>query len=228
MMLIVRLFPKTDINKIWAYIENDMVSTIKSERVRPLYATQSEGMMNVGVILDVDDPDDVADFLTDTVSKYDEIQYTKTISLMKTVFFPIPKEKPANLQRYVIRIFTHARHYKDIYNHLTNFDYSSNLFPIYITYSLGEEDIIVNLGADSRETVNKFVKENLRQLDGLDSVRVFPVLKAKRFASLEELLEKQREHLYDKAKDIEQDESFDWVEDFEQYALITGAFPKDI
>lgn len=147
---------------------------------------------------------------------------------MKTVFFPIPKEKPENLQRYVIRIFTHARHYKDIYNHLTNFDYPSNLFPIYITYSLGEEDIIVNLGADSRETVNKFVKENLRQLDGLDSVRVFPVLKAKRFATLEQLLKTQKELLTEKGKDQIQDESFDWVEDFEQFALMTGAFQRDL
>lgn len=227
-MLIVRLFPKTDINKIWGYIENDMVSSIKTDKVTPLYATQSEGMMNVGIILDVKNPDDVADFLIDTVSKYDEIQYTKTISLMKPVFFPIPKEKPDSLQRYVIRIFTHARHYKDIYNHLKNFNYPSNLFPIYITYSLGEEDIIVNLGADSRETVNKFVKENLRQLDGLDSVRVFPVLKAKRFATLEQLLKTQKELLTEKGKDQIQDESFDWVEDFEQFALMTGAFQRDL
>lgn len=227
-MMIVRLFPKTDLSKVWEYVESDMIKNIESEGITPLYATQTEGMMNVGVIFDANDPDNVADFITENIAQIDEIHHSKTITLMKPLFFPIPKTKPEQLQRFIIRIYTHARHYKDIYNFLRDYDYPYNLFPIYLTYSLGDEDIILNVAADSYETVSNFVKEQIRYLDGSDTALFFQVIKAKRFASLEKLIEHQQKHL---AKDIPleaQDTGFDYVEDFEYHALLTGAFRRDL
>jgi DNA-binding Lrp family transcriptional regulator len=230
MMIIVRLHPKTDLNKIWNYVEKEIAKET-TESVTPLYATQTEGMMSVGVIFEVKDIGDIADFLTENIAKVDEIHHTNTVSLMKPVFFPIPKKKPENLQRYVIRIYTHAKYYKPIYNYLINYDYPFNLFPIYISYSLGDEDIIMNAAADSRETINRFVREKIRSLEGADTVTFYPVVKAKRFASLAELIKHQKEHLAEKAKEIpesEVDEEFDWVEDFEYLAMLTGAFRRDL
>jgi hypothetical protein len=229
-MLIVRLFPKADLNEVWHYVE-DTISQESSELVTPLYATQAEGMMNVGIIFDVKNPDDIAHFLTETMTNCHACHRSKSISLMKPVFFPIPKKKPENIRRYIIRIYTHPRYYKQIYNYLINFTYPHNLFPIYVSYSLGDEDIVMNVGADSSETVNKFVRENIRVLEGADSATYYPVVKAKRFASLEKLIEEQRKHLAEQAKKIpssEIDEEFDWVEDFEYLAMLTGAFPRDL
>lgn len=230
MMMIVRLFPKTDLNRVWNYVEN-VIAKESSEKVTPLYATQAEGMMNVGVIFDVKDPNNIAHFLTETLSSFDECHHTKTISLMKPVFFPIPKKKPENIKRFIIRIFTHPKNYKTIYNYLINYKYPFNLFPIYVSYSLGDEDLVMNIAADSSETVNNFLKEKIRTMDGVDSSTFYPVVKAKRFAPLSELIKRQQEHLTEKAKEIpegEMDEEFDWVEDFEEYALLTGAFPRDL
>jgi hypothetical protein len=89
----------------------------------------------------------------------------------------------------------------------------------------------MNVGADSPETVNKFVREKIRSLEGADSVLFYPVVKAKRFAPLEKLIEEQEKHLSEHAKKISEsdvDKEFDWVEDFEEYALLTGAFPGDL
>ncbi len=230
MMIIVRLFPKADLKQVWHFVENQ-IGAESSDKVTPLYATQAEGMMSVGVLFDVKDPDYIAHFLTETISKCDECHHSKTISLMKPTFFPIPKKKPKNIQRYIIRIYTHPKNYHDIYNQLANHNYSFNIFPIYISYSLGDEDIVMNVAADSEQTVNKFVKENIRTLEGADSVSFYPVVKAKRFASLEKLIEQQKKHLTDKAKDMpesEMDQEFDWVEDFKEYAMLTGAFSRDI
>ncbi len=231
MMLIVRMFPRMDISKVWEYVEKDLVSSEATKLVTPLYATQTEGMMSVGVIFDVKDPDNIAHFLVDHLANYDEVHHTKTVSLMKPTFFSIPKKRPHNAQRYIIRIYTHARHYRDIYEHLINYEYPFNIFPIYTTYSLGDEDIILNIGADSFDTVNNFVREKLRSLHGADTVTIHPVVKAKRFASLEKLIELQQKHLSDKAKKMastDQDKDFDWVEDFEFYAMLTGAFRRDL
>jgi hypothetical protein len=230
MMIIVRLHPKADLNKVWKFVEN----TIEKESIKgviPLYATQAEGMMSVGIIFDVKDPDDIAPFLTEAVSKCEECHHSNTVSLMRPIFFPIPKKKPATIQRYIIRIYTHPRNYKSIYEYLINFNYPFNLFPIYVSYSLGDEDIVMNIAADSLQTVNKFVKENLRLLEGANSVLFYPVVKAKRFAPLEKLIEEQKKHLSARAKKIpenEIDRDFDWVENFEEYAMLTGAFRGDL
>ncbi len=230
MMIIVRLYPKSDLNKTWKFAE-DVIAKESTEGVTPLYATQAEGMMNVGVIFDVKDPDDIAHFLTETLSKCDHCHHSKTISLMKPVFFPIPKKKPENIQRYVIRIYTHPKNYRTIYNYLTDYKYPFNLFPIYVSYSLGDEDIVMTVAADSPETVNTFVRENIRGLEGADSVAFYPVVRAKRFVSLGRLIEEQKKHLAERAEKIPQseiDKDFDWVENFEEYAKLTGAFPGDI
>ena len=58
-----------------------------------------------------------------------------------------------------------------------------------------------------------------------------PVIKAKRFAPLERLIKLQYEHLGDKARKMalaDEDKDFDWVEDFEFYAMLTGAFRRDL
>jgi hypothetical protein len=219
-----------DLNKIWEYVESDMIKNSESEGVTPLYATQTEGMMSVGVIFDVKDPDNIADFLTENLAHYDEIHHSKTISFMKTLFFPIPKEKPEQPKRYIIRIYTHSKFYKPIYQYLRTYKYDySKLFPIYLSYSLGEEDIILNIGADSFETVNNFVRDKIRNLDGALSVMFYPVVKAKRFASLEKLIEHQKKYLTESDLKVEEvDSEFDYVEDFEYHALLTGAFRRDL
>jgi len=230
MMIIVRLFPKTDLNKVWHFVEN-VIGKESSKVVTPLYAAQLEGMMSVGVIFDVKEPDNIAHFLTETLSNFDECHHTRTISLMKPIFFPIPKKKPENAQRYIIRIYTHPRNYKTIYNYLINYKYPFNMFPIYISYSLGDEDIVMNIAADSQQTINNFLKEKIRTMDGVDSSSFYPVVKVKRFAPLADLIKVQQEHLSEEAKKIpksELDTTFDFVEDFENYALLTGAFPRDL
>jgi hypothetical protein len=149
---------------------------------------------------------------------------------MKPVFFQIPKKKPENIQRFIVRIYTHPKNYKTIYNYLIDYKYPFNLFPIYISYSLGDEDVVMNVAADSRQTVNNFLREKIRTMDGVDSASFYPVVKAKRFAPLEKLIEEQKKHLKSRSKlpAGEIDKGFDWVEDFEEYALLTGAFPGDL
>ena len=231
MMIVVRLAPKSDLSKIWDYVEKNIIKEETTKYVTPLYATQAEGMMSVAIIFDVKEIDDIAHFVTESLSKCDECHHSSTISLMKPIFFPIPKNRPQNIQRYVIRIYTHAKLYKNVYDYLIDYDYPNNLFPIYISYSLGDEDIVMNIAADSKQTAMDFVRKKIRNLEGADTVLLYPVVKAKRFASLEKLIEEQQKHLAKRAKKMDEseiDKDFDWVEDFEEYAMLTGAFSRDL
>jgi len=229
MLMIVRLYPKTDLSRVWNYIENE-IKTEESKPYIPLYATQTEGMMDVGLIFDVKDPDDLSEFITEDIVKCEEVHHTKTVSLMKPVFFPIPKKKPENIRRFVIRIYAHPTEYKRIYDHLIGFRYPFNIFPIYVSYSLGDEDIIMSVGSDSEITVKKFLKENIRTLEGVNQSMFYPVYKAKRFAPLAKMIEQQKRHTDKKAWKKSKDDvdlDYDWVENFEEYAKLTGAFPGD-
>ncbi|MBN1280871.1 MAG: hypothetical protein JXA00_04400 [Candidatus Thermoplasmatota archaeon] len=231
MMVIVRLTPRSNLEKIWEYVESTLTREETTRYVTPLYATQAEGMMSVAVVFDVKDPDQIAHFLVDSVANCEACHHTSTVTLMKPVFFPIPKNRPSTIYRYIVRIYTHPRNYKTIYDYLVDFHYPFNLFPIYISYSLGDEDIVMNIASDSPETVNTFVREHIRNLDGADTVVLYPVVKAKRFAPLEKLIEEQQRHLAEPAKKLpktEIDTTFDWIEDFEEYAMLTGAFPADL
>jgi hypothetical protein len=107
MMIVVRLAPKSDLSKIWDYVEKNIIKEETTKYVTPLYATQAEGMMSVAIIFDVEETDDIAHFVTESLSKCEECHHSSTISLMKPIFFPIPKNRPKNIQRYVIRIYTH-------------------------------------------------------------------------------------------------------------------------
>lgn len=225
MLMIVRLYPKTDLSRIWNYVERE-VKNEPSKPFTPLYATQTEGMMDVGLIFDVEEPDDLSVFITEKIVQCEEVHHTKTISLMKPVFFPVPKKKPEETRRFLIRIYAHPKYYKKVYDYLINYCYPFNLFPIYISYSLGDEDILMSVGADHKETVNQFVKE-IRSLDGIDQSSFYPVFRARRFASLERLIEEQKKYTIKELPGRETDESFDWVENFEEYAKLTGAFPGD-
>ena len=231
MMIIVRLAPRSDLSKIWDFVENSVIKEEATKYVTPLYATQAEGMMSVGVIFDVKDPDNIAHFITESLSNCEECHHTNTISLMKPIFFPIPKNRPQQIQRYIIRIYTHPRYYKDIYQYLIDYNYPNNIFPIYISYSFGDEDIVMNVAADSIKTAKDFVREKIRNLEGANTVLLYPVVKAKRFAPLEKLIEEQQKHITEKAKEMDEseiDKDFDWVEDFEEYAMLTGAFSRDL
>jgi len=65
-------------------------------------------------------------------------------------------------------------------------------------------------------------------LDGVEQSSFYPVFKARRFAPLEKLVKEQKKYLTERTKKMAKDDidyEFDWVENFEEYAKLTGAFP---
>ena len=122
MMLIVRLFPKKSMKQLWEYVE-EKIEGESSGLATPLYASQTEGTMEVSIIFRVNHPDNIAHFLTDCIADCEEVYNTKTVTLMKPVFFPIPKKKPQEVKRYIIHINTHPQYYNDFYNVLVDYRY---------------------------------------------------------------------------------------------------------
>jgi hypothetical protein len=113
---------------------------------------------------------------------------------------------------------------------LLDYRYTFNIFPIYVSYSLGDEDIIMSIAADSEQTVDRFLKKHIRSHNGVYQAMYYPVHKAKRFAPLAKMIEEQKLHTDKKAWKKSQEEvdlDYDWVENFDEYAQITGAFPGD-
>jgi len=91
-MIILRLSPKSNLNKIWNYVENNMIKEDATKYVIPLYATQAEGMMSVGVIFDVKDPENIAHFLTENLTKCEGMPSHEDDLSNETSIFPDSKK----------------------------------------------------------------------------------------------------------------------------------------
>jgi len=221
MMLIVRLFPKEDLEDCWHRILNSF-DEMHNENCTPLYISRQEEKDFMSIMYDVKDIDSFADVLVRKIPSAANSEKTRTITLLKPVFFPAPKERPEQLERYQVAMRVASDELDDVFNHVIHLDYSVDLFPTYAAYSFGEDDILVSMLSISRDKLRAFVKEKIESQKGVLSVDVARIDMSKRLAPLE-MWRRYREEKY-LFKPYDGFEDYDFTEQ----ALISGAFAKDL
>jgi hypothetical protein len=221
MMLIVRLFPKEDLEDSWNRTLNSF-EEMHDENCTPLYISRQEEKDFMSVMYDVNDIDSFADVLVRKIPSAANSEKTRTITLLKPVFFPAPKERPEQLERYQVAMRVASDELNDVFNHVIHLDYSVDLFPTYAAYSFGEDDILVSMLSKSREELTAFVKKKIESQKGVLSVDIARIDMSKRLAPLE-MWRRYREDKY-LFKPYDGFEDYDFTEQ----ALLSGAFEKDL
>jgi hypothetical protein len=221
MMLIVRLFPKEDLEDSWNRTLNSF-EEMHDENCTPLYISRQEEKDFMSVMYDVNDIDSFADVLVRKIPSAANSEKTRTITLLKPVFFPAPKERPEQLERYQVAMRVASDELNDVFNHVIHLDYSVDLFPTYAAYSFGEDDILVSMLSKSREELTAFVKKKIESQKGVLSVDIARIDMSKRLAPLE-MWRRYREEKY-LFKPYDGFEDYDFTEQ----ALLSGAFEKDL
>lgn len=224
MMLIVRLYPETSREKVWDFVVNKFKG-YESAGCTPLYASQREDAEHVSVIFEANKVDDMAQFLVDEISECPEIRKTRTITLMKPVFFPVPKNRPKKLCRYRVAMRLSPSHYRDVYNKLLHKDYHEDLYPTYMAFSFGEDDILLSMLAPSTGEIKEYAEEHIKPLDGVRSVDISLITKSCRLMPHEEW-KKYRRRRYLVPPTEKHDEEFDWT--LSELAALSGAFPEEL
>jgi len=171
MLMVLKLNPKGDQDKVWDYVINNFDESV-SETVTPIQITEHIGDNILGILFNVNKLDDMVNFLTQRIGACDDIMDTNTWIFMKPVFLPLPKDRTERLRRFTIALSVHPRSYHDVYDTLINYNYPKDIFPIYITYVLGDCDILISMVAKDIESLHNFVSHKLSEIKGVDSYKI--------------------------------------------------------
>lgn len=221
MMIILRVFPKSDLTDSWQRVMNNL-DKISNEHCTPLYVSQQEEKDFMSIIYDVKDIDSFADVLVKGIPPAANSEKTRTITLLKPVFFPAPKDRPSRLERYQVALRVRSDELASVFSHMVHLDYPNDLFPTYAAYSFGDDDILMSMLSVSRDKIKAFVKDNIESQKGVLGVDIARINMSKRLAPAD-MWKKYRENKY-LFKPYNGFEEYDFTE----LALLTGAFEKDL
>ncbi len=217
MMIVVRLFPKDDLDSSWDMVLKN-VGKISNKDCTPLYASVREEEDFMSIIYDVRDIDAFADILLKQIPSAANSEKTRTITLLKPIFFPAPRDRPRMLQRYQVAIRVVSENVQDAFNNTVHLDYPEDLFPTYAAYSFGEDDILLSMLTVSTEKIRTFVREKIESQEGVLGVDVGRISMSKRIAPTD-FWKSYREsrYLFKPSEGYEDS-------DFTELAFLEGAF----
>ena len=193
-MFIVRIFPKGEISESWDGVLNNL-EAISNEHCTPLYLSKQAEKNFVSLIYDVKDLDFFGDILAKRIPSAVHPDKTRTITLLKPVFFPASRDRPPNLERYQVAARVRSEELESVFNHILHLDYPVDAFPTYAAYSFGENDILISMLSASRDRLEQVLRENLEPLEGVVTVELTLIDRSKRIAP-PEMWRRYRESRY--------------------------------
>jgi hypothetical protein len=107
---------------------------------------------------------------------------TRTITLLRPVFFPAPRDRPQSLERYQVGVRGTCGELGNIFDYILHLDYPRDVFPTYAAYSFGEDDILTSMLSTSRDRLTQFLKTNLECQRGVESIDIGHISRSKRVA----------------------------------------------
>lgn len=228
--IIVRLFAKSSLSKLWDDIETH-IPKFESKELVPLYASQQEAQDFISVIFEAKNFEVLRDVLTNNLPTLVDVRKTRTIPMLEPCYYLMPKEHPENLERYLITLQVEPNLFQQVRSKIVSHKNLDNVFLTHIGYVLsGDDDIILSILADSHKTARTFAKEVFEQMEGVNTYNISNQLKTRRLASKKRWKQHQGKNLssYDKQHKKDYDPRFDWTDDYYEYALISGAYPLDM
>ena len=194
MMIIVRIFPRGELKGTWNKVIGNL-EKLSNDRCLPLYLSQREEENFMTLIYDVEDIDSFADIVAGSIPLLLQPEKTRTVTLLKPVFFPAPRDRPPSLERFQVSIKATPEEVANIFNRLVHLDYPKDAFPTYAAYSFGEDDILTSMLSTSRNRLEQFVSEALNPLRGVIGISIGHIDRSKRVAPAE-MWKKYRESRY--------------------------------
>jgi len=194
MMIIVRIFPREELKESWNRVIGNL-KELSNDRCVPLYLSQREEENFMTLIYDVGDIDSFADIVARRIPSLLHPEKTRTITLLKPVFFPAPKDRPPGLERFQLSTRASPEEVASIFNQLIHLEYPKDAFPTYTAYSFGEDDILTSMLSTSRRRLEQFVNDALNPMKGVISITIGHIDMSKRIAPAE-MWKKYRESRY--------------------------------
>jgi hypothetical protein len=221
MMVIVRIFPSGELAESWNRVL-DNLEVLSNMHCTPLYLSQREEENLMTLIYEVKDLDRLADIVVKKIPSLLQAEKTRIITLLRPVFFPAPRDRPQNLERYQVAVRGTCGELENIFNHILHLDYPRDVFPTYAAYSFGEDDILTSMLSTSRERLTQFLRANLECQKGIINIDIGHINRSKRVAP-SVMWKRYRESKYLFKPTAEQEEY-----DFLEREVLHGAREREV
>ena len=232
MTVIVRIFAKKSLEQLWKDIEHN-IQKFETEKIVPLYASQQEYKSYITVIFETANFEVLKDFLIENIPTMADVKKTRTIPLMEPTYFLMAKQHPKKLERYLLSLRLEPGQYQKVRTQIIGSDLPENVFVTYISYTFGQNDFLMSILTESRRSAQEFAKGAFDDMEGVISYDLSNQLRTIRLTSKDRWKRHRDKFLsdYDKGHRRDFDVRYDWTdwsEDFEEFALMTGAFKRDM
>jgi hypothetical protein len=189
MMAIIRIYvqennPEDNLNnndKIWEYIIENY-KTWEYPNVKLLYITQQMNLNETSFIADINNTNNITDFLNTQISSQTYVKNFWVFNLLSPRFFPIPTGTPLEFSRYVATITAEPQKYNDIYRSVSKFEPMDDATITYLAYMYQPtgKDIITSIVAKNREAIEKFADRFITSIDGVKEIDINEVDRTKK------------------------------------------------
>ena len=162
-----------------------------SEKIQFLYMAKCYTHSDISLLVDVMDPEALPPFITSILLQMDGVWDMQIIPLLNPVFFEIPPTiKKGNYEHFTVTLDVKSNKTKSIYNKLkekAEAEDSVITFLAYAFYSF-ENDIIFSFLAPDIVGAGKYVREEIRNMEGVIDTFLWQIDKWKFIISAVDLL----------------------------------------
>lgn len=231
MLLIVRLYIDGKPEEEWDCIVKHLKETT-SKAIKPMYMSLIKDKGFISVIFKVNRLDPIVRFLGESIHKCENVLGTRTLTLIKPVFLPIPKDRPEALCRFTVALKVKIKDHHEIYNNLLNYKYDNDLFGSYVSYSLGEWDILISMLAKGREKILNFAYKHIISMPGVVDYEIRTISKSQHLSSEDEwrTLQKSLLHIprWMSTEEMEKKYLYDYDMKLPDYYALTCAMADEL
>jgi len=149
--------------------------------IEPLYATRCITHGDISLIMNVKDADELPKFINTTLKPLGGLRDIWMFTMVSPRFFRLPSLIPDKVYPFTVTIDALTQKYDDIYETLTEIKPIDNVIPTYISYTFQsfEDDIVMSMLAPDIFTVDQFVIDHIRSIDGIFDTKTYAISKSK-------------------------------------------------
>jgi DNA-binding Lrp family transcriptional regulator len=185
MMYIARFGVGEDNYQLWDHVVEDH-KALETPGVDLLYMTRRQGHGDTSLIVDVTDCDSLANLVFKVTQLHPEVTSVSTLSMMKPMFFPLPRGTP-RLERFTVTIECEASQCNAVYEKLKNIRPTHDNVLTYVAciFREGGRSILISVLSRSLETLGEMISRDIATIKGVKGTDVTRIVKTRKLATTE-------------------------------------------
>lgn len=191
MISLIRIQTQEKPDILWNEVLNkrEKLQEAIGNKGRLLYVSKRHNYNEASLFVHVEDNNMLADFISNHLSKLNDVTAIWLINMLKPVFFPFGKETD-QVKRYTITLKVFPSRLSEVYKRLANLELPGGMKMVYFAYTfhLFGDAIQFSLLVEDGAILQKYVKDVINNIPGVLQSTVCEIERTHHFISHEERL----------------------------------------